>query len=68
MDSLGTALPAEMKRIREVVLPAYQSLGLVGQFGLVMINADLTRAEEALASGDVAAMIKSYASLREIEL
>ncbi len=66
-NTLGDALPAEMKRIREVVIPAYQSIGAPGRFGLTMINAELTQAEKALESGEVVTMIAAYASLEEIQ-
>ena len=65
-NTLGDALPREMKRIREEVIPAYQSIGVAGVPGLMLINAYMTQAEKALAEGDVVAMIAAYAALREI--
>lgn len=67
-ESLGTALPAEMKRIREVVIPAYQSIGPAGQFALAVMQYTLTVAEKMMAEGDVVGMIRAYQELKEFEL
>lgn len=63
MTSLAEALPARMKEIREVIIPAYQSVGPAGLIAVAMMQNDLTTAEKALASGDVVAMIQSYQGL-----
>ena len=34
VDTLGDALPREMARVRDVVMPAYQSIGPAGAFAL----------------------------------
>ena len=66
--SLGEALPLKMKQIREVVIPAYQSIGPSGELAIMLMNADLTKAEQAMAAGDIAGMIEAYRSLEEYEL
>lgn len=66
-DSVGEALPREIKRIRETVIPAYESIGPAGMFGLAFIRQSLTRAEDALSSGDVIAIVRAYADLKEIK-
>lgn len=63
-ESLGTALPAEMKRVRDELLPMYDAVP-TGVFAATMMRHDLDRATKALAEGDVVAMIEVYASLRE---
>jgi len=67
-ESLGTALPAKMKSIREVYIPAYQSIGPSGAFAIAMMNRALTKAEKAMAEGDAVAMIDAYRELCEFKL
>ena len=63
--SLGEAFPKEQARVREI-LGLYKEIGPAGAFGAAMIEAELNRADEALVSGDVVAMIRSYEALRQI--
>lgn len=63
-ESLGEALPKEMARVRDQIMPAYSSIGLAGSFALAMLRADLGRAADALASGDVVEMVEVYKSLK----
>ena len=65
-ETLGTALPAEMARVRDKVLPHYAAIR-EGIFAATMMRADLDRAAKALAEGDVAAMIEAYKALKEWE-
>lgn len=64
-DTLGDALPREMARVRDHVLPHYLALGSVGAIGAHFIREDLDAAARALASGDVAEMIRAYQELKE---
>ena len=64
-DSLGTALPAEMARVRDKVLPCYLEIGTPGLLAATMMRHDLDRAAKALAEGDTVAMIEVYQSLKE---
>ena len=66
METLGDALPREQERVRGV-LAIYKRLGPPGEFGAAMIELELKRADIAMMSGDIVAMIKSYKSLKEIE-
>jgi hypothetical protein len=68
MASLAEALPAEMKRVRDVCIPAYLEIGPPGMFAVAMMRADLDRAAKALAEGDVVEMIRVYESLRDTKL
>lgn len=63
-DTLGDALPREMARVRDRVMPAYVSIGPAGAFALVMIRAALDEAARSMAEGDVAAMIRAYEALK----
>ncbi len=62
--SLGEALPLEMARVRDKVMPPYVEIGPAGIFALTCMREDLDRAAKALAEGDVAAMISAYQSLK----
>ena len=68
MTTLGDALPKEMKRIREDVIPAYQQIGPAGAFALAMMNNSLTHAEKAMMEGDVARMVVCCEDLKSYEL
>ena len=65
VDTLGDALPREMARVRDVVMPAYQSIGPAGAFALAFMRRDLDEAARAMAEGDVVAMLRVYQSLKE---
>ena len=65
IDTLGEALPREMARERDHVLPAYDAIGRPGIFAAVMIRRDLDAAAKALAEGDVVQMLRLYKSLKE---
>ena len=66
MTSLGEELPKEQARVRELLV-AYQSIGVPGRFGAIMIEQALQRADRAVMSGDVVSMIQSYNELKECE-
>lgn len=65
MDTLGDALPKEIARVRDEVLPHYVELGPVGAFGAMMIRRDLDAAARAMAEGDLPAMIAAYQALKD---
>ena len=64
-DSLGEALPREMARIRDVVIPAYAECGVGGTFALAMMRHDLDLAAKAMIEGDIVAMVRIYQKLKE---
>lgn len=66
-DTLGDALPREMARVRDKLLPVYDATP-GGQIAAAMMRADLDEAAKALASGDVVAMIQVYESLKGYSL
>lgn len=63
-ESLGEALPKEIARVRDQVIPAYEAIGAPGRFALIMIRADLDRASKAMIEGDVVEMIRVYEALK----
>ena len=66
MSSVGEELPKEQARCRELI-DAYRSIGPAGGFGAAMIERALQRADLAVMSGDVVAMVSAYEELRDIE-
>lgn len=68
MKTLGEALPEEIPRVRDEVLPAYVALGGPGLFAATMMRADLDRASKAMIEGDTIAMLRVYESLKRYKL
>jgi len=68
VDTLGEALPREMARVRDVVMPVYMGIGPAGGFALAFMRSDLDRAAKAMAEGDVVAMIDAYSRLKDYQL
>ena len=66
--TLGDELPRKMKEIREVYIPAYQSIGPSGAFAIHFMNEALTKAEGALATQDIALMIEALNDLNDFKL
>jgi hypothetical protein len=64
-ESLGTELPKEMTRIRDVLMPRYQEIGPSGAFALAVMRRDLDLAAKAMAEGDLPAMISAYRALKD---
>ena len=62
-STLGDVLPEEIKRNREL-LEQYKEIGVAGGFGAAMIEEDIDRAVNALASGDVVRMLKAYEAMK----
>jgi len=62
--TLGEALPKQMARVRDEVMPSYIAIGAPGMFALAMMRADLDLAAKALADGDVVAMIRAHEALK----
>lgn len=63
MSSIGTELPKEMARVRDELLPLYDSIP-TGVFAATMMRADLDRAARALADGNILDIIRVYESLK----
>lgn len=61
--SVGLDFPHQQARVREL-RDEYRAIGPAGAFGLMMIDQTLARAEAAMASGDVIAILRSYEELK----
>ena len=66
MTTLGEELPKEQARVREL-LGIYKSLGPRANFGALMIEQVLQRADQAAISGDLVAMLRSIKELKGCE-
>lgn len=64
--TLGEALPREMARVRDEVLPYYglPELKGMGRYASEMMKADLDAAAKAMAEGDTVAMLRAYEALK----
>lgn len=62
-ETLGEALPREMARVRDELLPMYDAIP-TGVIAATMMRQDLDRASKALADGDVIEMLRVYESLK----
>lgn len=67
VNTLGDDLPRQMARVRDELIPAYQSIGPAGAFGLAMLRQSLDNAAKAMVSGDVVAMLRAYQNLKECQ-
>lgn len=67
VQTLGDDLPRQMARVRDELIPAYQSIGPAGTFGLAMLRSSLDRAARAMASGDIVQMLRSYQELKDAQ-
>jgi hypothetical protein len=66
-QSLGEALPAEMARVRDEILPVYLKC-VGGDIAAAFMRRDLDLAAKAMAEGDLPGMIAAYNSLKEYKL
>lgn len=67
MNTLGEALPREMERVRALIL-TYRDplLNGAGNLAAALMEASLRRADKAVMSGDVAAILQAYNDLKSI--
>lgn len=63
-ETLGDAIPKEMARVRDVLIPQYLSIGPAGGFALALMRNALDGAAKAMASGDLPLMIRYYEDLK----
>lgn len=68
-ETLGEALPREMARVRDEILPQYLALrgmpNVIVEPQIAIMRAELDRAAKALAEGDVVEMLRVHALLKE---
>lgn len=67
-ETIGTASPKEMTRVRDEVIPPYIEIGHAGALALAMMRNSLDQAQKALAEGDVIAMMRAYEDLKGYSL
>ena len=67
-ETLGEALPREMARVRDKILPVYLTIGPGAMPAAAMMRWSLDNAAKALAEGDVVAMIAALQDLMGYEL
>ncbi len=67
-NDLPTELLAERDRVRDAIVPQYESIGDAGKPALLLvIRPALDKADAALKEHDAAAMVVALAELRGIE-
>lgn len=66
-ESLGEALPREIERVQEI-MPYYVEIGPAGAPALFLMRASVRRATEAMAAGDLPAMLVAYQDLKGYEV
>lgn len=64
VTTLGEALPAEIARVRDDIMPVYEDIGAPGMFAVLSMKRDMDLATKALAEGDVIAMLRAYEELK----
>lgn len=68
-ETVGDALPAEMARIRDEVIPAYEACGPAASwFAVGEMEKDLDKSAKAMAEGDLPGMIRQLQALRAYKL
>lgn len=65
-ETLGEALPREMARVRDELLPLYDSIP-TGVLAATLMRLDLDYAAKAMAEGDVVEMLRVYQNLKEFK-
>ena len=68
IDTVGDALPREMARVRDVILPEFDAIGAPGALAAMMMRQSLDRAAKAMAEGDTVEMIRCLEDLRSYSL
>jgi len=63
--NLMEGLIKQINRCKEVLLPAYDSIGPAGLFASTMIRATIAKAEQAMGRGDTLEMLACYKELEE---
>ena len=67
-ETLGEALPREMARVRDEILPQFLALrempNVIVEPQIALMRAELDAAAKAMIEGDVVAMLRVYESLK----
>ena len=67
MANLVEAIQEKCNEIRDVLLPAYDDIGVAGAFGAAMLRLQIKESEDAIASGEVVRMVQALHDLNEIK-
>lgn len=67
-ENLIEAIQEKCNQLRNEYIPAYQSIGPAGMFGVAMMRMAIERAENSIATMDTLGMISALKELREFEL
>lgn len=62
--TLADSCMAEIARVRDEVMPAYQEIGDAGVFALTMMRATIDDTTRALAEGDATKLLALHERLR----
>lgn len=65
--SLGEALPLEIARVRDELIPAYLECGIGGLPAVMLMRADLDRASKAMIEGDIVEMVRIYKGVEAVK-
>lgn len=68
MSSVGIEIQNEIKRVRDVLIPAYQAAGPAAAIAIQMMRNSLDNATKALAEGNVIEIIRAYEDLKGYKL
>ena len=63
-ETLADALPREMARVRDKVMPAYVAIGAPGMLALMLMRRSLDLAAKAMADGNTVEMLAAYSDLK----
>lgn len=67
MTSVGEDFPREQARLRQLIHDYQELPNGVGAFAAMMTEATLADADKAQASGDIVAILRAYAAMRECQ-
>ena len=70
MTSLAEALPAKIHEMNEIIIPEYEAIILIAPMTAITVaimRAEVRRAVDALASGDVLKMLSAYTAIEDYE-
>jgi len=65
--TVGDDIQVQIKRVRDEVIPIYESIGAPGTFAVAMMKQTLDQATKALAEGDIIAILRVYEELKDCQ-
>ena len=67
-ENLIEVIQRKVAEMREEYIPAYQSVGPAGAFGMALVRSAIQKAEQAVATMDTVEMVRSLQELRDFKL